>query len=41
MPAFGTLAEYLDRFEEDFVNCLGYELLHLRDREPAYEPGSW
>lgn len=30
----GTLGEYLDRFAEDWVNCLGYELLHMRDREP-------
>jgi hypothetical protein len=35
VPVRGTLGEYLDRFDEDWVNCLGYELLHLRDREPA------
>jgi Glycosyl transferase family 2 len=33
-PEFGSLDQYLDGFEEDFVNCLGYEILHLRDREP-------
>lgn len=32
-PSWGTLGEYIDRFEEEFVNCLGYELLHLRDVE--------
>jgi hypothetical protein len=33
-PALGTLGDYLDRFDEEWVNCLGYELLHLRDTEP-------
>jgi hypothetical protein len=33
-PRAGTLSDYLDRFNEDWVNCLGYELLHMRDSEP-------
>jgi hypothetical protein len=33
-PGWGTLGRYLDRFDEDWVNCLGYELLHVRDEEP-------
>jgi Glycosyl transferase family 2 len=33
-PRSGTLGEYLDRFDEEWVNCLGYELLHMRDSEP-------
>jgi Glycosyl transferase family 2 len=33
-PRWGTLGEYLDRFDEEWVNCLGYELLHVRDKEP-------
>jgi hypothetical protein len=33
-PRSGTLGDYLDRFDEEWVNCLGYELLHLRDEEP-------
>ena len=37
-PRWGTLGDYIDRFDEPFVNCLGYELLHLRDEEPAYDP---
>jgi hypothetical protein len=37
-PEFGTLGEYLDRFNEEFVNCLGYEILHLRDTEPPFDP---
>jgi hypothetical protein len=33
-PEFGTLGDYLDRFDEEYVNCLGYEILH----RPAAEP---
>jgi Glycosyl transferase family 2 len=36
-PRSGTLGEYLDRFDEEWVNCLGYELLHVRDEEPPLE----
>ncbi len=36
-PALGTLGDYLDRFDEEWVNCLGYELLHLPDREPRLD----
>jgi hypothetical protein len=32
-PRTGTLGDYIDRFGGDFVNCRGYEILHLRDRE--------
>ena len=37
-PAWGTLGDYIDRFDEPSVNCLGYEVLHLPDREPALDP---
>jgi hypothetical protein len=33
-PRAGTLGEYLDRFDEEWVNCLGYELLHQKPTEP-------
>ena len=36
-PAWGTLGDYLDRFDEEWVNCLGYEVLHLPDREPPLD----
>lgn len=36
-PARGDLGTYLDRFDEEFVNCLGYELVHRKDREPALD----
>ena len=38
-PRIGTLGDYLDRFDEEWVNCLGYELLHMKDREPPFNPG--
>jgi hypothetical protein len=37
-PDWGTLDEYLSGFQEEFVTCLGYELLHLPDREPPFDP---
>jgi hypothetical protein len=33
----GSLGDYIDRLEEGFVNCVGYELIHLVDREPAFD----
>lgn len=38
VPAFGDLGRYLDGFREDWVNCLAYELLHIRDSEPPFDP---
>ncbi len=38
-PGRGDLGEYLAGFKEGYVSCLGYELIHMRDREPAYVPG--
>lgn len=37
-PELGTLGDYIDRFEEAFVNCLGYELIHMLDREGPFDP---
>jgi Glycosyltransferase family 92 len=33
-PQRGTLGDYLDHFDEEWVNCLGYEVLHVQDDEP-------
>lgn len=33
-PRRGTLGDYLGQFGEEWVNCLGYELLHDPDAEP-------
>jgi hypothetical protein len=37
-PEWGDLGTYIDEFSEWFVNCIGYEILHLADREAAYDP---
>jgi hypothetical protein len=37
-PEWGTLGEYIDEFGEWFVNCIGYEILHMVDREGPYDP---
>lgn len=37
-PDLGTLGDYMDLFEEEFVNCVGYELIHLVDREGPFDP---
>lgn len=37
VPSLGTLGDYLDRFDEEWVNCLGYELIHMRDAEPPLD----
>jgi hypothetical protein len=36
-PDWGTLGDYLAGFQEEWVNCIGYEVLHLRDREAPLE----
>lgn len=38
-PHLGTLGRYLDRFDEEWVNCIGYELLHMKDLEPPLDLG--
>ena len=38
VPEWGTLGQYIDRFDEEFVNCLGYEVIHLVDREGPFDP---
>lgn len=37
VPELGTLGDYLDRFQEPWVNCLGYELLHQPSTEPPID----
>ncbi len=38
IPEWGTLSDYIERLDEEFVNPLGYEILHLRDREAPLDP---
>lgn len=33
-PDRGTLGDYVEDFSDEFVNCVGYEVLHLKDVEP-------
>ena len=37
-PERGTLGAYIDEFDEWWVNCIGYEILHMADREEPYDP---
>lgn len=37
-PELGALDEYIDRLDDEFVNCLGYEVIHLVDRESPFDP---
>lgn len=39
VPERGRLGPYLDHFDAEYVNCLGYEVLHMKDREPALDLG--
>ena len=39
-PECGTLGDYIDALDEEFVNCLGYEVIHLVDREPPFDPST-
>lgn len=36
-PERGDLGLYIDELEEDYVNAIGYELVHLADREPPID----
>jgi hypothetical protein len=38
VPGWGTLGDYIDEFAEEYVNCVGYEIVHLKDREPPLDP---
>jgi hypothetical protein len=37
VPQRGSLGQYLDEFDEEWVNCLGYELLHRPELEPPLD----
>lgn len=34
---YGTLGDFIDDFDEEFVNCHGYEILHHHDTEPPID----
>jgi Glycosyl transferase family 2 len=37
-PRLGDLGTYIDRFDEDFITCQGYEILHRKDIESPFDP---
>lgn len=37
-PELGDLGSYMDTMVEDFVSCMGYEIVHLPDRESELDP---
>jgi hypothetical protein len=37
-PRFCDLGAYIDQFDEQYVSCAGYEILHRNDIEPAFNP---
>ncbi|MGH3975237.1 MAG: hypothetical protein ACRDS9_18195, partial [Pseudonocardiaceae bacterium] len=37
-PRLGDLGAYIDRFNQDFITCRGYEVLHQKDHEPPFNP---
>jgi Glycosyl transferase family 2 len=37
-PRVGSLGEYIEHSTDDFVNCRGVEIVHVRAEEPPYEP---
>ena len=37
-PRVATLGDYIDEFDREFVNCVGYELLHMKRSEPPFDP---
>jgi hypothetical protein len=36
-PSLGTLTSYIDWLDEEWVNCIGFEVVHRRDREPPLD----
>lgn len=37
-PGKGILGNYMENFMNNFVNCRDYEILHIKDTEPAFDP---
>jgi hypothetical protein len=36
-PRHCDLGEYIDRFDQDFVTCQGYEVVHMKQDEPPFD----
>lgn len=37
-PGFGDLDDYIDGIKTDYVRCKGFDLIHLKDKEPVFDP---
>src|SRR5690554_2610185 len=37
-PRTGNLGDYMEKFKHDFINCQGYEILHIKDSEAPFDP---
>jgi hypothetical protein len=37
-PEVGDLGSYIAQFSDEFVTCTGVEVIHMRDREPPFDP---
>ena len=37
-PDLGDLGQFIDRFRDPFVQCVGHEIIHRPDREPPFDP---
>ena len=37
-PRLGDLGTYINQFDNDFVTCQGYEILHQKNHEPPFDP---
>ncbi len=36
-PRHGHLGDYIEHFDQDFVTCRGYEVLHMKEDEPSFD----
>lgn len=36
-PRYCDLGGYIDRFDQDFATCQGYEILHMKEDEPPFD----
>lgn len=36
-PRYCNLGQYIDRFDQDFVTCKGYEIIHLKEHEQPFD----
>ena len=37
-PSYNGLSDYIEKMGTNYVRCKGYDLIHLKDKEPSFEP---